>query len=203
VKNQKTQLTSIIVVMVTLLLGAGCWQVETIAKQTAKKIATPTTTPIAKQTPVYLRGAFNGWGISHVFKAISPGIYVTTIDLSAGNYGFKIAPENWSFEWLINASSSEIIKLNQLYDLSKIKGPEDYLFAPKSARYRFTLDVTQPENAKISVTELAQQKVKQNDPHKNNHNRHQCSSFLHTCGINLATKASITDTSDLPVIIAF
>jgi outer membrane protein len=35
------------------------------------------------------------------------------------------------------------------------------------------------------------------------YNFHQCSSFLHTCGINLATKASITDTSDLPVIIAF
>jgi hypothetical protein len=51
--------------------------------------------------------------------------------------------------------------------------------------------------AELDKFRLAQQEIEDISHTVNNH---QCSSFLHTCGINLATKASITDTSDLPVI---
>ena len=47
-------------------------------------------------TPVFLRGGMNGWGIDNPFMYQGAGVYTVDIDLSAGATEFKVASEDWS-----------------------------------------------------------------------------------------------------------
>ena len=47
-------------------------------------------------TPVYLRGAMNGWGTDDEFSYQGGRIYTFARDIEPGNYEFKVASEDWS-----------------------------------------------------------------------------------------------------------
>ncbi|WP_157964675.1 alpha-L-rhamnosidase-related protein [Algibacillus agarilyticus] len=116
---------------------------------------------------LYLRGAFNGWGVDHPFKKKEKSIYTATIEVTPGNFGFKVATEDWSSEWVVNVQSQEIITLGTRYFLHKTKAPEDALFVNKTGRFVFTLDLTQPDKPILMVNQAIEPTKIVINPHEN------------------------------------
>ncbi|SFD60807.1 hypothetical protein [Pseudoalteromonas denitrificans] len=144
---------------------------------------------------LYLRGSFNGWGINHVFNKKSPGIFTTKIEVTPGNYSFKVASDNWTIEYVINPYENEIIIFNKTYILTKAKASEDSFLALKTGSYLFTLDLTDKKQAKITVKKLALKVIQKIDPHKNSQTKltHLYSTFDHK---NEVVTYSVDDESE-------
>jgi len=61
-----------------------------------KSAAELTVTRLFGPTPVYLRGSMTDWGTSQQFVYDGTSNYATEIELSAGDYAFKVASEDWA-----------------------------------------------------------------------------------------------------------
>ena len=103
----------------------------------------------AMSQPLYLRGAFNGWGTSTEFQKLGDTL-VAEIDVTIGNHAFKVAPDDWSQEWVINPNEGQIAKLNTDLPLYKGKAPEDFLLSSQPGRYRFEITLTKQPTLHIS-----------------------------------------------------
>lgn len=51
--------------------------------------------------PLYVRGAFNGWGASTPLIAQESGIYKAKLEVGLGIHAFKVASKDWSIQMLI------------------------------------------------------------------------------------------------------
>jgi len=151
----------------TLLVLTGC-----NVKETSGTSVKPSAEQSEKNrliTPdLYLRGAFNGWGTNAKFKHLGNNLYVTQVEVALGNYGFKIAPNDWAFEWVVNTQKNQIVKIKTEYPLTKQKSPEDYLFASEPGVYIFELDMSNDMSPVLTIKKAPPTAKEQVDPHKSN-----------------------------------
>ena len=103
-------------------------------------------------TTVYVRGEMNGWGEVDDFNYQGGGVYRTTITLSAGTYGFKVASGDWSTVNLGAPSSSEnVVSVGE--DFTLLPGSNDNLAITidTEATYVFTIDANDIDNPVLHV----------------------------------------------------
>ncbi|MFW8589453.1 alpha-1,6-glucosidase domain-containing protein [Glaciecola sp. 2405UD65-10] len=92
-------------------------------------------------SPVYVRGDMNGWGLDNAFTYKGEGVYEATIQLTSGiNYGFKVATEDWSTANLGNNDDPIVVE-----DIAKTLNPGGgnmSISVSSDASYVFTLDAS-------------------------------------------------------------
>lgn len=95
-------------------------------------------------TPVYLRGAMNGWGTDEEFVYQGGRIYTFARNIDAGSYEFKVASEDWStvnFGALTGNDADRILTPGQT--LSVAATNDNLVLNVESAdRYVFVFNVT-------------------------------------------------------------
>lgn len=102
-------------------------------------------------TAVFVRGSLNDWGTRDAFEYIGEGEYRIAIALSAGDYEFKIASEDWStvdFGALTDADK-DVVE-NQSEALTR-SGANMTFSAAIDATYVFSLDASNPENPTLTL----------------------------------------------------
>ncbi|MEI8664096.1 DUF3372 domain-containing protein [Pseudoalteromonas sp. B28] len=102
-------------------------------------------------TAVFVRGTLNDWGTRDAFEYIGEGEYRIAIALSAGDYEFKIASEDWStvdFGALTDADK-DVVE-NQSEALTR-SGANMIFSAAIDATYVFSLDASNPENPTLTL----------------------------------------------------
>ncbi|MBE3671776.1 alpha-1,6-glucosidase domain-containing protein [Pseudoalteromonas distincta] len=102
-------------------------------------------------TAVFVRGSLNDWGTRDAFEYIGDGEYRIAIALSAGDYEFKIASEDWStvdFGALTDADK-DVVE-NQSEALTR-SGANMTFSAAIDATYVFSLDASNPENPTLTL----------------------------------------------------
>ncbi|MGO3421938.1 MAG: alpha-1,6-glucosidase domain-containing protein [Pseudoalteromonas distincta] len=100
---------------------------------------------------VFVRGSLNDWGTRDAFEYIGEGEYRIAIALSAGDYEFKIASEDWStvdFGALTDADK-DVVE-NQSEPLTR-SGANMTFSATIDATYVFSLDASNPENPTLTL----------------------------------------------------
>lgn len=120
--------------------------------------------PVAKD--LFIRGAFNGWGLDNAMAYKGKGVYEADILISPGNHAFKVGSKDWSAEWVIDPNASVKVATDTDYPMDTSAGPEDYLFVKTTAPYRFSVDVTDPKAPRLRVTRLPNPPLAAIDPHK-------------------------------------
>ncbi|HEU4373403.1 MAG TPA: esterase [Telluria sp.] len=123
-------------------------------------------TSTAGAEPLYVRGAFNGWGTDNALVDKGHGVYEAQIVISPGNHAFKVGSKDWSAEWVIDPAASVSLKADADYRMDTHSGPEDYLFVKRTGAYRFRIDVSTPSAPVLRVTREADAPVAAADPHK-------------------------------------
>lgn len=137
------------------LLGAALIPAAVLAADTA---------PL--KDDIYIRGAFNGWGLDNLMAWRGNGIYETDILVSPGYHAFKIGSRDWGAEWVIDPSASVAVEPGKPYRMDTHPGPEDYLFVKQTSTWRFTVDVSDPANPVLRVGRLdGQAPASSADPH--------------------------------------
>ena len=116
--------------------------------------------------PLYVRGAFNGWGTDNALVDKGNGVYEAQIVISPGNHAFKVGSRDWSAEWVIDHAASVSLTTDADYRMDTHPGPEDYLFVKRTGAYRFRVDVSTPSAPVLRVTRDADAPVAAVDPHK-------------------------------------
>lgn len=116
--------------------------------------------------PLYVRGAFNGWGTDNALVSKGNGVYEAQIVISPGNHAFKVGSKDWSAEWVIDPAASVSLRPDTDYRMDTHPGPEDYLFVKQTGAYRFRLDVSTPSAPVLRVTREAAAPIVAVDPHK-------------------------------------
>ncbi len=99
-------------------------------------------------TSVYLRGSMNDWGESDAFTYEGSGIYSIEVELSAGDYEFKVASADWS---TVNyGSNGSAVEVGSEYSL--VVGAGNLAInIPSDGSYIFTFNATDTANATLSV----------------------------------------------------
>ena len=116
--------------------------------------------------PLYVRGAFNGWGTDNALVAKGNGVYEAQIVISPGNHAFKVGSKDWSAEWVIDPAASVSLTTDTDYRMDSHPGPEGYLFVKQTGAYRFRLDVSTPSAPVLRLTREAAAPIVAVDPHK-------------------------------------
>jgi hypothetical protein len=114
---------------------------------------------------LYVRGAFNGWGIDNQLVDNGNGVLETQIVISPGNHGFKVGHKDWSVEWVIDPTASVTVATDTDYILGAQPGPEDYLFVRQTGTYRFSVDTSKAKPV-LRVVRVASAPVATIDPHQ-------------------------------------
>ncbi len=96
--------------------------------------------------PIYLLGSMNGWGknpdITPQFEFMGKGVYETTTTLKKGEYEFKIASIDWSFDFGAN-SNQENVTIGQKTSLTSVSGSNNLkINILEESLLRFSLDVS-------------------------------------------------------------
>lgn len=125
---------------------------------------------------LYIRGAFNGWGTDNALAYKGGGVYEAEILISPGNHAFKVGSRDWSAEWVIDPNASVQVAPGADYPMDTSAGPEDYLFVKQTARYRFSVDVSDPKMPRLRVTLLETPPAPSIDPHAG-HAQHAALAF--------------------------
>jgi hypothetical protein len=126
----------------------------------------------AAEPEMFVRGAFNGWGIDDALIETSKDHYEAKILIAPGNHGFKLGSRDWSAEWVINPAESVTIVPGQGYEIDRHPGAQDFLFVKSTATYRFALDLSTKTSPQLRVTrEDAATSAPLSDPHAGNRSR--------------------------------
>ncbi|WLI88182.1 esterase [Massilia sp. R2A-15] len=119
---------------------------------------------LASPSPdLYVRGAFNGWGIDNLLVFKGNGVYESQIVISPGYHAFKLGSKDWSAEWVIDPAASVSVAPGVNYKMDTHPGAEDFLFVKQTGTYRFTVDVSSAPV--LRVVRLADVPVAASDPH--------------------------------------
>lgn len=126
--------------------------------------------PIANaqlSTPeLYVRGAFNGWGVSDRLTPKGKAVYEAEIEVAPGNHAFKLGNGDWSAEWVIDPDKSVSVAPGQAYALERQSGPETFLFVRAAGIYRFTVDASNPDRPQLKIARIADaRRADAPDPH--------------------------------------
>ncbi|GAB3404092.1 esterase [Massilia agilis] len=115
---------------------------------------------------IYIRGAFNGWGLDNVMAWRGNGIYEADILVSPGYHAFKVGSRDWGAEWVIDPAASVSVEPGKPYRMDTHPGPEDYLFVKQTSTWRFTVDVSDPASTVLRVARVeGPAPVSAADPH--------------------------------------
>jgi len=98
-------------------------------------------------TTVLLRGTMNDWGESDAFTYISGGRYEISLNLSAGDYEFKVASADWS---TVNYGANNGLLEGSTVSLSS-NGANIALTIPADGDYVFVFDATNTDNASVGM----------------------------------------------------
>jgi pullulanase len=113
-------------------------------------VGAPDVVPYASTT-VYVRGSLNEWGTRDAFEYVGNGEYLIAVTLTAGDYEFKIASEDWStadFGALSDADKGVV----EHQDEPLTRGGSNMNFtAVIDATYVFSLDASDKENPILKV----------------------------------------------------
>ena len=104
-------------------------------------------------TPIHLRGQFNGWGTTPM-SYVGNGQYEGYLELDAGDYAFKIASEDWSTVDIAAPEGQSEVALGQpavLSDAGQL--PNLTLSIPQDGEYRFALDTLNSKTPVLTVTD--------------------------------------------------
>lgn len=102
-------------------------------------------------TAVFVRGTLNDWGTRDAFEYIGEGEYRIAIALSAGDYEFKIASEDWStVDFGALSDADKDVVENQSEPLTR-SGANMTFNAAIDATYVFSLDASNPENPTLTL----------------------------------------------------
>ncbi|WP_440903266.1 esterase [Catenovulum sp. SX2] len=133
--------------------------------QTSPKMENSATSHQAQT--IYVRGGFNGWSTATEFERTEQlGIYIAKSKITMGNHGFKLAPSDWSFAWVVAAHKNQVVELEREYVLDTAGGQEDSLFIESRGLYQFTLDLTQADKPKLTIQMLATDADSVKPPHQ-------------------------------------
>lgn len=157
--------------IVLLALAAAGLLMACAAPEPAAGVDSIEAAPLDRD--VYVRGTFNGWGTADRFDYVGAGIYQATVKVSPGAHGFKVAPADWSFEWLVDASDGVAVNTDKAYPLASGKGPEDFFVVAQSGSYQFRLDITDRQQPILSISQQRDVKKQYIDPHKDHQQRQQ------------------------------
>ncbi|GAB3430510.1 esterase [Massilia solisilvae] len=103
---------------------------------------------------IYIRGAFNGWGLDNVMAWRGNGIYQADILVNPGYHAFKVGSRDWGAEWVIDPAASVAVEPGKPYRMDTHPGPEDYLFVKQTSTWRFTVDVSDPARPVLRVARV-------------------------------------------------
>lgn len=124
------------------LLGLGLSQAEAAGQ--------PLYSP-PYDVEVFVRGAFNGWGLGHEMKFDAvENEYVAFVELTPGGYEFKIASADWATVDLGYADDG-IVELGVPEPVARVTYNNLYLEVADAAVYSFKLNVSDPDNLTLLV----------------------------------------------------
>ena len=104
-------------------------------------------------TPIFLRGQFNGWSTDPL-RYVGGGLYEGYVQLDPGDYEFKIASEDWSTVDISAPEGSTAITLGVPATLSSAgRLPNLTLTIPAGGEYRFALDALDSAAPILTVTD--------------------------------------------------
>uniref|UniRef100_UPI0030F4B091 alpha-1,6-glucosidase domain-containing protein n=1 Tax=Paraglaciecola sp. TaxID=1920173 RepID=UPI0030F4B091 len=101
-------------------------------------------------TTVYVRGGMNGWGEANPLNYLVGGQYMTTIDIAAGSYEFKIASADWSTVDYGSADADGSTAIGNVKDAG-ISGNNLAITIPVDGSYTFLFNVADINAPTISV----------------------------------------------------
>jgi len=131
--------------------AAGTYRFEVNAKKLDSTVVKVYLDDVYKNTPIYARGTVSsaGWGATAVnrFTYAGAGLYQLVLNISAGDYVFKVAEEGWSNPNL-GAPSTAVGVTTDL-----IQGSNDNIAItiPSSGNYLFTVDTSNAAAVTVTV----------------------------------------------------
>lgn len=101
-------------------------------------------------TTVYLRGTMNDWSESDAFSYEGAGDYAISVNLTAGDYEFKVASSDWN---TVNfGSNGAPVEVGSVYSL--VQGAGNLMVTiPADGDYVFTFNASDTENTTLSIFE--------------------------------------------------
>ncbi len=113
-------------------------------------------------TPMFARGGFNDWADpppdEAMFMNTGGNIYQAEFEAPAGYAEFKVAAADWSIEFVAPASE---VPLDTPVALREITNVNASTILPRSGCYTFTLDVTNPDEPVLTITEKIDENAKE------------------------------------------
>ncbi|SHG90857.1 pullulanase-type alpha-1,6-glucosidase [Ferrimonas marina] len=101
-------------------------------------------------TPVYLRGSLNGWSTDNELAYLGGGIYRVDVALTAGDYEFKVASEDWATVDYGSAESDPAVTEGQ-EELLGVGGANMTFTATMDTTYAFIFDASDRSERLLSV----------------------------------------------------
>ena len=103
-------------------------------------------------TPIFLRGQFNGWGADPL-SYVGGGAYEGYLALDAGDYEFKIASEDWSTVDIAAPEGEGAVAIGEPIALSAAGRLSNLsMTVPAAGEYRFLLDALDAAAPVLTVT---------------------------------------------------
>lgn len=93
-------------------------------------------------TEVFVRGEMNGWGEVDAFNYIGNGVYQVTIELSAGDYSFKLADALWEAVNLGAPAASNVVIESESFTLLPYSNDNLFISIAIDGTYIFELDAS-------------------------------------------------------------
>lgn len=118
-------------------------------------MAVPVADPFGN--PIFVRGGFNGWGITDEMTWDGVDEYNAVLTINAGNYGFKIADEGWSNPDFGPTGDQNVV-LGAPSDIGTAIGTNFILTLGDTGQYLFTLYDLAPDlqSGQLLVTRFTQ-----------------------------------------------
>lgn len=104
-------------------------------------------------TPVFIRGAMNGWGTDNELTYQGSRVYKVAMDIDPGEYEFKVASEDWAtvnFGALSSDASDKAVTVGQP-TLLAATNDNLLLTIDEADRYVFVFDVTDINSPTVAV----------------------------------------------------
>jgi len=100
---------------------------------------------------VFVRGTLNDWGTRDAFEYIGEGEYRIAIALSAGDYEFKIASEDWSTVDYGGVGESPVVMVGE-QSLLEAVGANITLNIAEQGNYTFAVIGPDRNNVKVLIS---------------------------------------------------
>lgn len=107
--------------------------------------------PVYGNTPVYIRGTMNDWGLGNPMNYQGDGVYQVTMSLEAGvEYAFKFASEDWSTVNFGAGADGSVVEAGVATTLGN---GSDLVFTPQNSEaYIFTVDASETNAPVLTIS---------------------------------------------------